>query len=432
MAVTPRRVGAHTFSLTLHLAAIAVAVWSAGRTPTPTQPRRARTVAVFAVPRDDNSGPPGLRPIDPADIFERRIPATAEVVNLPTFAMNVAKITSRAAVLFPFVTPGLALHRFAIESEREMRETFHDPFAPAPASSAAGAGRKPPLAMSASALQRVIDRAWSRRDRWTPFREIAALADSHDPDTGQLAALLHSYRQQDGLQPYVDPSIRDPRLWAELGLAADHVEFIAFISGFASAHPGTKATTELLFLLDELAQANMDALMTLLDTDPAATLRWTRDVNRDAYDLIVDLRDQYARQLRRRGLTAAADIAAHYANVRLDILTGLLRSTPNGYRASDARFLIGRIHWDEGRMGDALRAWRPMRIEPSDAYAASIARILDAIESETGGDRASVDSRETTRRLALQINSILRAEHGRWIMASVDRLQRFGFHVDTY
>jgi hypothetical protein len=278
----------------------------------------------------------------------------------------------------------------------------------------------------------VIDRSWSRRDRWTPFRRIVTLANTYSPDAGRLPALLHAYHRQNGLQPYVDRSIRDPRLWAELGLAADHVEFIGFISGFASAHPGTKATTELLFLLDQLAQANMDALLTLLDTDPAQSLAWTRDANSDAYQLIVDLRRHYAKQLQRKTLASSSGIAGYYEKVRLDILTGILRTTPRGYRASDARFLIGAIHWREGSVGDALRSWRGMTTDPSDAYAASIAQILDAIATETAGDRGTADSRETMRRLATQIDGILRAEHGRWIMFSIDRLQQFGFHFDTF
>jgi hypothetical protein len=73
-----------------------------------------------------------------------------------------------------------------------------------------------------------------------------------------------------------------------------------------------------------------------------------------------------------------------------------------------------------------------MTTDPADAYATSIGRILDAIAAETGGDRPGVDSRETTRRLTQQINTILRSERGRWIMFSIDRLRQFGFHFDTF
>src|SRR5262249_18437797 len=342
----------------------------------------------------------------------------------------IGKIADRASLLFPFLTPGLSLEHFAIVPSGESREMFHDPFAPAHTQSRSGR-RLPPLAMSNEALQALIDRSWSRRDRWTPFQEIVKLADRYSPEAGRLPDLLHAYQRQNGLQPYVDASIRDPRLWTELGLAADHVEFIGFIARFTSRHPGTRASTELLFLLDQLAQASFDALVTLIDSDPFASLAWTREANRDAHELIVDLRSHYARQLERRGLTTTETLAAYYDRVRLGILTGLLRTTPHGYRANDARFLIGSIHWRHGDIGDALRAWRAMTRDQNDAYASAIGGILDAI-AQTGGDRGDVDARETMRILTLQVNAILRAEHGRWIMFSMDRLKQFGFHFDTF
>jgi hypothetical protein len=427
-----RRIIAFAISLTVHAVALVAAIVSSGRPPSVTRPApRGRIATAFAAPRDDDSGPPGLKPIDPLDALTLRAAAASQEVVLPSFSMNIAKIADRAAVLFPFVTPGLSLHRFAIVNQEELRDTFIDPQPAAAPRSYAGRAQRP-LALSNADLQAVIDRSWSRRDRWTPFQEIVRLANAHDPDAGRLPDLLHAYQRQNGLQPYVDASIRDPRLWAELGLAADHVEFIRFVSEFASAHPGTRAATELLFLLDQLAQANMDALVTLLDTDPPASLEWTRETNRDAYDLIVTLRAHYARQLQRKGLASPDAIAAHYAKVRLAILDGILRNTPHGYRASDARFLIGAIRWREGDRGDALRAWRGMTIDPADAYATSSRRILDAIAAETGGDRADADARETMRRIAVQVNAILRAEHGRWVMFSIDRLRQFGFHFDTF
>jgi len=429
----PRAAAAHAISSALHLVALAVVVRSTWTPPVASPaPARPRAMTVFAAPRDDGSGPAGLNPVAAADVLDMVRPLASDTVALPTFTMNVRKIATRASLLFPFVAPGISLTRFSIATEREMRKTFRDPFARSDAARDTRGRERPPLVLSDAAVQALIDRAWSRRDRWTPFHEIVALAGAHNPDTGRLPALLHAYQRQNGLQPYVDASTRDPRLWAELGLAADHVEFIGFISAFASAHPGSKATTELLFLLDQLAQANMDALVTLLDTDPPASLETTRNGNQDAYNLIVDLRRHYAKQLRRKGLTTPDALKAHYDRVRLEILTGIVRTTPRGYRANDARFLIGTIHWRAGDPGDALRTWRAMTVDPSDAYAISIGRILDAIAAETGGDRPGVDSRETTRRLALQMNAILRAEQGRWIMFSMDRLRQFGFHVDTF
>jgi hypothetical protein len=399
--------------------------------PAPTaQARPPRVVDVFVAPPVDDSGPAGLKPLETTGDDIRRDDGSPNV-KMPGFEYNVAKIKARATLLFPFVTPGLSLGRFGIAPHPELRDGFRAPFDRDDATRD-DSRRSPPLMLSDAALQALVDETWSRRDRWPLFRRIEKLAETHHPDTGRLPALLHEYQSQNGLQPYLDASIRDPRMWTELGLAADHVEFIGFISRFASQHPSTKAATELLFLLEKLAQASLDALVTLLDTVPESQLRWTRDVNRGAYDFIVDIRQHYANQLVRKGLSSSEALAAHYEKVRFDILTGIVRTTPNGYRANDARFLIGSIYWRQQDMGGALRTWRGMTVDRTDEYAASISRILSAIATHTGGDRGDVDARETTRLLSADIDRILRSEHGRWIMFSMDRLKQFGFHFDTF
>jgi len=383
------------------------------------------------VRRTDDSAPPGLQPIDPHDSEDLRPPHGSSSVQAAGFEFDAAKIEARAALLFPFLTPGISLERFELAPHVDARDTFHDPFAPH-SDAQAKRSRKPSLVMTDAAMQSLVDASWSRRNRWTPFQRILQLADRYDADAGRLPALLHEYQAQDGLQPYVDASIRDPRMWTELGLAADHVEFIGFISRYAAEHPSTKATTELLFLLDKIAQASLDALVTLLDTIPEEHLEWTRSSNPDAYAFVADLRRHYTAVLLKKGLSTGGRLAEYYDNVRLGILTGILRTTPHGYRANDARFLIGQIYVRQGSIGDALRTWRVMTIEPTDAYADSIAPILNAIATETTVDRGSVDTAETTRRLALQFNAILRAEHGRWIMFSLDRLHQFGYRFDSF
>jgi hypothetical protein len=429
-----RRLCAATASFTLHVLAAALVNRLASPPVRPAAaPSNPRTMAVFAVaPPSDVATPPGLQPIDTMD--DDPIPRAegSSTVAIPGFTFDAAKIRRRATLLFPFLTPGLALERFALAPQREASDGFRDPFAPAVAAPPHSAARRRPLALSRGALQSLIDATWSRRDRWTPFQRVVKLAHSYNADEGKLPSLLREYERQNGLQPYVDASMRDPRLWTELGIAADHVEFIGFISRFAAEHPSTKAATELLFLLDKLAQASVDALTTLLNAEPDDDLRWTRDTNPDAYNLILDLRRYYARQLRRKGLASKDGVAVHYDKVRLGILTGVLRTTPHGYRANDARFLIGAIYWRQDRIGDALRAWRQMTVEPTDSYATSISRLLDVIEAQTGGDRGDVDTKQVMRVLTTQINSILRADHGRWLMFSMDRLLQFGFHFDTY
>ena len=147
-----------------------------------------------------------------------------------------------------------------------------------------------PLALSETELQALVDKAWARHERWAAFEPLSKLTETFQPNAGQLPALLQRYIDQNSLQPYADGDIRDSRLWAQLGIAADHVSFIAFIRRFAAAHPRTRTTTELLFLLDKLAEANQDALSVLRGTDPQEQLAWTRQANPEAFVWLTEIR----------------------------------------------------------------------------------------------------------------------------------------------
>jgi len=278
-----------------------------------------------------------------------------------------------------------------------------------------------------SSVQVMVDQSWSRRDRWMAFQPLVQIAAQSDPDRGTLPNLIQAYTDQDWLQPYADAATRDPRLWSELGLAADHVSFIGFIRTYTAAHPSTKAAIALLFLLDKIAQASQDALADLLDTNPAEQLRWTNATNSDAYGLVLRLRRYYADQLGPRAIRSGSDLSTYYDRIRLSILGGILRSTPGGSRANDARFLLGAIYWREGRANEALEAWRDLDTDTDGSYASSTSPSRAALSNARARGTAILDAA-----LATDLDGILKTEHGRWLSFSYDRLRQFGYRFDTF
>jgi hypothetical protein len=287
--------------------------------------------------------------------------------------------------------------------------------------------RQPALALSDLALQRLIDRTWSRRDRWTPFQRIVELTKAYSPDDGRMPEVLRAYAERDGLQPYADTTVRDPRLWVELELAADHVQFIGFIRQYTSQHPRTRAATELLFLLDQMVQGSLDALLTLLTIEPDRDLQLTRETNAQAYALIGSLRTYYNNQLKRRGVQSTETARAFFEAIRLAILSRIISTTPDRYRVNDAHYLVGTILWRQRRTADALSAWAQIQVTPTDTYRVASSDIQNAMRS----DRAALgDAGGAT--LATRIRWILEAERGRWIAFSYDRLRQFGYHVNTF
>jgi hypothetical protein len=418
--MTTRHLSAFGTSALFHASMVVGLMWSVAVSVSRSAGAAAvdHAMPVFAAAPADDPAQPGLNPAAEAkdEVMIRR-DGDSPTLSVPGFTFDVSKISDHPALLFPFLSPGLRLEYFGLAASHSIRaEQWRSASNPA---DDAARDKKPPLALSDASLQKLMDASWSRRDRWTAFQHVATLADRFSGTSGKLPAVLHAYLEQDGLQPYVDNAIPDPRLWVELGIAADHVRFIGFISRYAAAHPATEATTELLLLLDACAQANLDALTALVSTDLRA-LEWTRRENRGAYELIADVQTYYRAQLAERHVNSNEALAAYFDSVRLGILNGILDTTPHGYRASDARYLVGAIYWKEGKTAAAIRTWRALSPDPTDRYASASADILAALREPSTAQQNG------------DITRALDREHGRWVSRSFDRLRTFGFRFDTF
>jgi hypothetical protein len=330
--------------------------------------------------------------------------------------IDIARVKSRQAALFPFLTePLTALDQARAAAERRAATLVWV----TPSASVPRGPRLPPLTITDAQLSRLVDVAWSRRERWGNFIGIARRVTQHDPDEGRAPELLQRYLAQNLLQPYYETATPDPQFWVMLGLAADHAPGFRFVSRFVQEYPSSRSSTELLFLLDELAQASRDALLILMATEPNRDLHLTRLANPEAYALAVAIKDDYGRRLPGRQVERTRAIQHHYDAVRLRILTTIVDTSPGGYGAADARFLIGRILWDGNNTADAMRWWRAMRPDGRGAYAEASARIVQELQAPTA----------TT---AARISAILGAEHGRWLESARRRLAEFGYAVDTF
>jgi hypothetical protein len=95
----------------------------------------------------------------------------------------------------------------------------------------------------------------------------------------------------------------------------------------------------------------------------------------------------------------------------------VLQTTPRGYRASDARFLIGAIEWRRHDPMAAMASWRAMTLEASDTHAIEISEILTTLDAD---------------RSPARIDQILGNVVGRWRSLSQTRLRQFGYRFDSY
>jgi hypothetical protein len=365
------------------------------------------SVEVVAVPEDLVLPPP---PDD--DAADDRVRQDDEL-RLDEFRANVAKIRARRHALFPFLTTDVLF----LETMKKRMHAGRDRLM-SPLGSPADRTR-PPLAMTVESVQRVVDDAWSRRDRWTKFSEMAALIEAHDPDHGELPALLHTYLDQNLLQPYEQGNSPDSKFWVMMELVSDHVDFIDFIRSFARRHPSSRTTTELLFLLDELTQGSQDSLLMLLGTNPENDLVDTLAADRNSYALAAGIVADYRAWLIAYRIDSTPALLARYERLRLRILSTILESTPDGYRASDARFLIGEIYFNQNDVPAAMRAWRDITPSIDDSYLEAYSEILDVMAAPRGGSVA-------------EIHRILGGERRRWLEFSRIRLRQFGYEFNTF
>ena len=415
--MNPRRPSAFGLSFLLHVTTLGIAVVVTSR-PSHWAFFSGQASGVTRVSL--HQPPSRSAPEDPADdsgnpVVDRESRSTLVIQG---FTFDFSKVSARGTELFPFLSLRLPIEppRTVAPGGRAPMRWF-SPFA-----GAAPGDPNPPLVLSTSSQQTIVDSAWSRRHRWRVFRPVRELTAKYNADVGGLPPLIRRYVDQTMLQPYLDTPIPDMRLWTELGIAADHADYIAFITSYASMHPSTRATTELLFLLDKLAQGSYDALMTLIGTN-AARMEWTRATNADAYDLFMTMRRYYHSELELKDLLGASQLRLFYDRVRVMILTSIVDTTPHGYRASDARFLIGSIYWRQTRVDEALRWWREMTIDPQDNYVTAYSRVLDAV-GRAGPNGEGLDRGA--------INGALDDEQQKWVEFWKTRLARFGYSFDTY
>lgn len=406
-----RRLAGLSLALTLHVfCLLALIPASSARDGDATQ---AKPQSATPVAPPSEAAPQPQAPDDTEDIG-RYLPRPTSL-RVWGFDFDVEKIRARWNALFPFITAPPALEADPQLQQASGRMVFADPLAPAPALPPA----RPRLVMSEATLQRLLDRTWARRDRWSRFDEFAALVRAYHPTDGRLPAVIQAYVEQNALQPYEDTTFPDPRRWAMLALAADHQDFVEFIASYVRTHPRTRTATELLFLLEALMQGSGETLALLLETSPRRQMAWTRQENWQAYELFASLRDYYGELLDKRGLQTPAAVRQQYDALRLDLLSTLLRLTPDGYRASDALFLMGRIRWQRGDRDEAARAWRAMKPVRDDRYAEVAVRILTVLEDPSSQPSPRIDA-------------ILEADHRKWVAFHFDRLRQFGYGFAMY
>ncbi len=350
-------------------------------------------------------------PSDPPLLIERAVPPEElsgyDISGLP---FNLPKIDARRASLFPFLTADLSFIERMATDVRAASARLRNPLEDALAAK--------PLRLDDRLRQQLIDEAWARRDRWKQFTQIRSLLIGHDAHAGDAPALVRGYLDQNLLQPYCDGRSKDGQFWALLENSTEYVDFLEFIRSYARTRSSSRTTTELLFLLDELAQGNREVAQTVLDTSVSHDLTGTATISPPAARLAAGIGSDLRSWLASHGYTQQQGVGPAFDQVRLRVLTTIVETTPEGYRASDARFLAGEIFFRQANLEEAVQWWIAMRPQEGDTYADAATAILAILEPR----KVNIGA----------LRSVLWKESARWHDVNYARLRKFGYRCDSY
>src|SRR5215211_4290649 len=165
-----RYVSAFLGSAAVHAGLIALIVWllTPGKLQPIAQKKPGNAVRVFAVTPEDAAFP-GLNQVDRSGAARLALADGQRTVAVGGFTFDAGKIAERALVLFPFVSPGVALEHFGVAPADGVM-VYQRPRRARPDARAAQASR--PLLLSDAALQKVVDKTWARRERWAAFEPV--------------------------------------------------------------------------------------------------------------------------------------------------------------------------------------------------------------------------------------------------------------------
>src|SRR5688572_10693042 len=256
---------------------------------------------------------------EPPLLVERAIPPEElsgyDISGLP---FNLAKIDARRASLFPFLTADLTFIERMATDVRAASARLKNPLDPALAAK--------PLALDRPLLQQLVDESWSRRDRWQRFQQLRALLVGHDAHAGDAPALMREYLDQNLLQPYCHGKTKDGQFWALLENATEHVDFLEFIRSYARTRSSSRTTTELFFLMDELAQGNREVAEVVLGTSVSHDLAYSATVAPNAARLAATIAHDLNAWLAAHGFTRHEGVAEAYDQFRLRVLATIVET----------------------------------------------------------------------------------------------------------
>lgn len=127
-------------------------------------------------------------------------------------------------------------------------------------------------------------------------------------------------------------------------------EVFNYITGYVQNSPYSRTTAELLFVLERLYKYESHMLSSMFNAQMRPNPK--KDIRRHIVDTVSQ---KYEAKMRGMGFEDGAGIMLAYKDRRLEIMDKIIE---NRYRANDALFIKGRIHFSHAEVRKAYEAWQ--------------------------------------------------------------------------
>ncbi len=243
---------------------------------------------------------------------------------------------------------------------------------------------KPPLMLSDAELQALVDSAYTQDDMFQQFQELIAYIENYHADRGKLHELIRMYTAQNA---YIYNTDDEYAVLKGLHNAISYERFLSYIKDYVHRCPGTRTSTETLFLLEGIASSNLGDLVALLDSEnvlKSPLLRKVYTKYREKIDRFLFYNAGVEESVATEEIIDR--VIEKYDSGCVDYMDLVIRYSPGNYRKGDARFIQGRIHAQRERWNEALVIWKRGKPDTTDIYYDIYSEILGIINSENDLD----------------------------------------------
>lgn len=224
-----------------------------------------------------------------------------------------------------------------------------------------------PLSMPKEERMQYLDRTLKQKKE-KQMKDFVSRFMNYDPDKGDLPEFIRDLYYEN-LQRLAYTFSSDPTYFT-IDYFQENLnkeDFLKHTMALYTELQGKKAGTEILFTLENIYEIQARALSLYFQNLQSFPMLSEESKKNLRVEVIRRVLEKYKPILKEKNIKSIQDVNELYTKKRLDILNTLIQDSPNNYRVADAKFDLGRVHWEyamnlglserKEHMSKAIQAW---------------------------------------------------------------------------